>query len=340
MLDIKGHFHFVDAYKFGFDTYTSCMIVLTGSILMDAYNNHSVSKLILEPGDVFLFVENGGSHDACKLLYKWMQQGKVSYELIVDECFIRIFDSVGRMFDRGKGLKLIKGYLLFDGEYIFCFDRVFTYGSFLINVDSISMAYYDRNFFHELINMNGFESDILFGDSILSVLVKTGVNSRLLVEISEMNRMSILLLVRVVEIEMAVLRGRMLESAGWSLTSGETNTQMQLQPGIPNARAVLLGKFLEVSVVEHVHGIMLPERLKEFNFLWMLVFSVPAILRAYSHYSRMGYLLHYLLLAPNVYGHLMMPLGIKLASLYFNLSCLQTFYYCQKWSLASQTGEL
>ncbi|KAI3926998.1 hypothetical protein MKW98_027771 [Papaver atlanticum] len=71
----------------------------------------------------------------------------------------------------------------------------------------------------------------------------------------------------------------------------------------------LINRWLQqgkVNVVENVRGIMLPKLLKEFLYQWMLVFSVPRSVRAYSNFSRMDYLLP----APNIYSSCMMPVGI------------------------------
>ncbi|XP_026421928.1 uncharacterized protein LOC113318015 [Papaver somniferum] len=86
---------------------------------------------------------------------------KVSYKLIVDECLLLILDSFRMIFDRGKGGKLIKGYLLIDSDYRFCFE-VFTSVSFVLNVGSVSMAYDKEKFVHELLTKHGFEADSWF----------------------------------------------------------------------------------------------------------------------------------------------------------------------------------
>ncbi|KAI3950393.1 hypothetical protein MKW92_038886, partial [Papaver armeniacum] len=93
----------------------------------------------------------------------------VSYKFTDNECLFLIFDSFRKIFDRGKGWKLIKGYSLFDSDYRFCFDWIFTSGSLVLNVDSDSMAYYNEIFLHELLK---FAADSLFGDSVLLVRFK------------------------------------------------------------------------------------------------------------------------------------------------------------------------
>ncbi|XP_026435332.1 uncharacterized protein LOC113333056 [Papaver somniferum] len=86
---------------------------------------------------------------------------KVSYKLIVDECLFLILDSFRRIFDRGKEGKLIKGYLLIDSDYRFCFE-VFASVSFVLNVGSVSMAYDKEKFVHEILTKHGFEADSWF----------------------------------------------------------------------------------------------------------------------------------------------------------------------------------
>ncbi|XP_026457312.1 uncharacterized protein LOC113358025 [Papaver somniferum] len=145
---------------------------------------------------------------------------EVSGKSIINESLFLNFYSAHIIFDRGRGRKLIKGYLLIDREYRFSFDREITSGSLILNVGSIPMAHYEAELVHELINKHGFTSDSLFCGSVLLVLVKNVDRSWLLIE-------------------------------RWSLTSGETDVFLRPQSGFPNDIVILLGEWLKVQVWEH-----------------------------------------------------------------------------------------
>ncbi|XP_026458029.1 uncharacterized protein LOC113358632 isoform X2 [Papaver somniferum] len=80
---------------------------------------------------------------------------------------------------------------------------LFPFGSFILHLGSISIAYYTIKKIHELINEHEFACDTLFCASVILVSVKTvdcSNNIRLLAELSERNRFLFLLSSRMVSI--------------------------------------------------------------------------------------------------------------------------------------------
>ncbi|XP_026407061.1 uncharacterized protein LOC113302366 [Papaver somniferum] len=183
---------------------------------------------------------------------------KVSGKTIINESFILNYYSAHIIFDRGRGRKLIKGYLLIDREYRFSFDREITSCSLILNVGSISMAHYEAELVHELINKHGFTSDSLFCNSVLLVLVKNVDNNWLLVE-------------------------------RWSLTGSETAVLFRLQSGFPNDIVILHGEWLKVQVGEHRQGNVLLIPLQEFMYLLMLLISIPTVVTDHLRLSDIGF---------------------------------------------------
>ncbi|KAI3864338.1 hypothetical protein MKX03_026911 [Papaver bracteatum] len=202
-------------------------------------------QLLCDGSIVFVLVIEDENRDSCKMLYKWKQQGKVSYKFIVDECLFININSVYWIYDRGKVLDSSKEYFYFSDAYEFCVDTNTSWVTILIGSKLM---------------------DAYNGDSVSKLILEQWVRC------SHYGGFILW------------SKGTPQPPFDTSATLSHRFCQVNLiisqpQNGCPNATVVILGALRTVSACEHGQGNVLLIFWKEFECLMMLL-SAPTIVQS------------------------------------------------------------
>lgn len=116
----RGYFNFADAYRIGFDTHSSGLIVLIGLIFMNECNRNCVYKVITRHGYrlkwlfqnsiVLEFATTGDSGDSGQLFSKWPRGNSITLNSHFSVCKLmceikNVYQLFHQMLDRREKLK-------------------------------------------------------------------------------------------------------------------------------------------------------------------------------------------------------------------------------------------